>query len=50
MAITIIWWQLPLLGKEIALWFAWPALALLTVLQTTVMLYKLFRRHRGFTV
>ncbi|MDO5495547.1 MAG: glycosyltransferase family 2 protein [bacterium] len=49
-ALTIIWIQLPLLAKEIALWFAWPALAVLATLQTLGMIFKLIRRHRGYMV
>jgi biofilm PGA synthesis N-glycosyltransferase PgaC len=48
--ITLIWQNMPLMEKATALWFAWPVLIVLTVLQSTVMVFKLFRRHRGFTV
>lgn len=48
--LTLIWHQLPLMEKATALWLTWPILILLTVIQSTVMVFKLFRRHRGFKV
>ncbi|MDO5535255.1 MAG: hypothetical protein Q4F65_11455 [Propionibacteriaceae bacterium] len=48
--LVLTWTQLPLLVKEIALWIGWPMLALLAALQTVGMMYRLFQRHRGFTV
>lgn len=48
--VTLIWIQLPLMEKATALWFLWPVLILLTVMQSTVMVFKLLRRYRGFTV
>ncbi len=48
--LVVIWHQMPLLQKSIALWLAWPVLIILTVLQSTIMVFKLFRRHRGYTV
>ena len=32
------------------LWLGWPALYMVTIAQTTVMLGKLFRRQRGYQV
>lgn len=48
--LTLTWTQLPLLAKEIALWLAWPSLAVLAAVQTLGMAFKLFRSHRGFKV
>lgn len=39
-----------LLAKEIALWLAWPCLAVIAGIQTVAMLFRLLRRHRGYTV
>jgi biofilm PGA synthesis N-glycosyltransferase PgaC len=48
--LVLIWSQMPLMERSIALWFAWPALIVLTVIQSTTMVFKLFRRHRGYSV
>ena len=48
--LVLTWLALPLLVKEIALWFAWPALAVLAAIQTVAMAVRLTRRHRGFRV
>lgn len=48
--VVVAWWQMPMLAREIALWFAWPALAVLAAIQTVEMVYRLLRRHRGFQV
>ncbi|MDO5677237.1 MAG: glycosyltransferase family 2 protein [Propionibacteriaceae bacterium] len=46
----VTWTQLPLMVKEIILWVAWPALALVASLQSAVMIHRLLRRQRGFLV
>ena len=48
--LTLTWTQLPLLVKEIALWFAWPTLAVLAGMQTLGMAFKLLRRQKGYRV
>lgn len=48
--LVITWFQLPLLAKEIVLWFAWPTLAVIAGIQTVAMLFRLLRRHRGYLV
>lgn len=48
--LVLIWTQMPLMQQAIVLWLAWPVLIVLTVLQTTAMMFKLFRRHRGYAV
>lgn len=48
--LTLTWTQLPLLVKEIALWFAWPTLAVLAGMQTLGMAFKLLRKQKGYRV
>lgn len=49
-ALVLVWLNMPLLVQEIALWFAWPALVVLSVIQTLAMSRRLLRRHHGFKV
>lgn len=49
-ALVLLWINMPLLAQEVALWFAWPMLVVLTVIQTLGMLLRLVRPHRGYHV
>lgn len=49
-AMGFIWFQLPTLVQSTLLWFGWPVLGVITVLQTLTMLAKLLRRHHGYKV
>lgn len=42
------WFQLPAMIQSSILWLGWPALYVVTILQTLVMAAKLVRRHRGY--
>ncbi len=44
------WFQLLVMIQSSILWLGWPALYVVTILQTIVMLRKLFRRQRGYQV
>ena len=44
------WFQLPVLIQSSILWLGWPALYVVTIAQTVVMLGKLVRRERGYRV
>jgi hypothetical protein len=44
------WFQLPVLVQSSILWLGWPALYVVTIAQTIVMIGKLFRRQRGYQV
>ena len=49
-ALGCTWLQLPTIVQTSILWVAWPALYVVTILQTAVMVRRLFRRHRGYLV
>lgn len=48
--LVLIWVNSPLVVQETILWFAWPALVVLSVIQTLVMVRRLLRRHYGYSV
>ncbi|MEA9986502.1 MULTISPECIES: glycosyltransferase family 2 protein [Subtercola] len=47
---VVIWFMLPIVVQSTLLWIGWPALGVITVLQTLGMFGKLARRHRGYKV
>lgn len=49
-ALTFTWFQLPILVQSSILWIGWPALYIITILQTAVMIKKLLRRQRHYKV
>ena len=49
-ALGVTWFSLPTLVQSSILWVAWPVLYVITILQTAVMVRRLFRRHHGYKV
>ena len=49
-ALVFGWFLLPIVWQATILWFGWPVLAVITVIQTITMLGKLLQRHRGYRV
>ena len=49
-ALGITWFGLPTVVQSSILWVAWPALYVITILQTAVMARRLFRRQYGYRV
>lgn len=47
---VVVWFQLSSVTQSTILWFGWPVLGTITVLQTVVMIGKVFRRHQGYSV
>ncbi len=49
-AAAVIWHLLDTVTQSAILWVGWPVVGIVTVIQTVLMSFKLFRRHQGFRV
>ena len=49
-AVAVIWNLLSPVAQSAILWVGWPVVGVVTVIQTVLMSFKLFRRHQGFRV
>jgi len=49
-ALVFIWLQLPIVAQATVLWFGWPILGVMAVLQTLAMFTRLIKSHRGYKV
>ncbi len=50
LAIAVIWEMLPAVAQSSILWVGWPIVGVVTVIQTVLMAFKLFRRQFGYKV
>ncbi len=49
-ALVVVWGLLGPVTQSTILWIGWPIVGIVTVFQTVLMLFKLLRRHQGYTV
>jgi biofilm PGA synthesis N-glycosyltransferase PgaC len=49
-AVAVIWNMLDPVAQSAILWVGWPVVGVVTVIQTVLMSFRLFRRHQGFKV
>ena len=49
-AVAVIWNMLDPVAQSAILWVGWPIVGVVTVIQTVLMSFRLFRRHQGFKV
>ena len=49
-ALAVIWSMLDPVVQSAFLWVGWPIVGVVTVIQTVLMSFRLFRRHQGFKV